>query len=101
MQLKFRSKKSAAGTFVFFDFALMYVRTVATFTQMFGSDSPFFRRPEEAGALRGRYDALVHANIEIDEIRQQVLEAHKLLMALNPDNSKEFTDLIRALESGQ
>ena len=50
-------------------------------------------------------DAELHeigiVNTEIDEIRQQVLEAHKLLMALNPDNSKEFTDLIRALESGQ
>ena len=38
---------------------------------------------------------------EIDETRKQVLEAHKLLMQLNPDNKKEFTDLIRALESGQ
>ena len=38
---------------------------------------------------------------EVDEIRRQVVEAHKLLMQLNPDNSKEFTDLIRALESDQ
>ena len=37
---------------------------------------------------------------EIDEVQRQVLEAHKLLMQLNPDNNKEFTDLIRALESG-
>jgi anti-anti-sigma factor len=35
----------------------------------------------------------------VDETREQVLEAHKLLMQLNPDNCKEFTDLITALES--
>ena len=29
---------------------------------------------------------------------EQVLEAHKLLVQLNPKNSSEFTDLIRALE---
>ncbi len=50
-------------------------------------------------------DAELHdigsVDTELDEIRRQVLEAHKLLMQLNPDNSKEFTDLIRALESGQ
>jgi anti-anti-sigma factor len=38
---------------------------------------------------------------EVDEIKRQVVEAHKLLMQLNPDNKKEFTDLIRALESDQ
>jgi hypothetical protein len=37
----------------------------------------------------------------VDEIRQQVLEAHKLLLKLNPKNSAEFTDLINALESEQ
>jgi hypothetical protein len=40
-------------------------------------------------------------NPDIDEVRRQVLEAHKLLMQLSPDSSKEFTDLIRALESGR
>ena len=39
-------------------------------------------------------------NSDIDEVRRQVLEAHKLLTQLSPDSSKEFTDLIRALESG-
>lgn len=34
-----------------------------------------------------------------DEVRKQVLEAHKLLLKLNPKNSAEFTDLINALES--
>ena len=38
---------------------------------------------------------------DVDEIRQQVLEAHKLLLRLNPQNSAEFTDLINALESEQ
>jgi anti-anti-sigma factor len=37
----------------------------------------------------------------VDEIRQQVIEAHKLLLRLNPQNSAEFTDLINALESEQ
>ena len=49
-------------------------------------------------------DADLHAietvNSDIDEVRRQVLEAHKLLTQRSPDSSKEFTDLIRALESG-
>lgn len=49
-------------------------------------------------------DAELHAietvNSDIDEVRRQVLEAHKLLTQLSSDSSKEFTDLIRALESG-
>ena len=49
-------------------------------------------------------DADLHAietvNSDIDEVRRQVLEAHKLLTQLSPDSSKEFTNLIRALESG-
>jgi anti-anti-sigma factor len=36
---------------------------------------------------------------EVDEVRQQVLEAHKLLIKLNPKNGAEFTDLINALEA--
>ena len=36
---------------------------------------------------------------EVDEVRQQVLEAHKLLIKLNPKNVAEFTDLINALEA--
>jgi anti-anti-sigma factor len=35
----------------------------------------------------------------VGEVRKQVLEAHKLLLKLNPKNSAEFTDLINALES--
>ncbi|MGB0458726.1 MAG: STAS domain-containing protein [Porticoccaceae bacterium] len=37
----------------------------------------------------------------VDEVRRQVLEAHKLLLKLNPKNSAEFTDLINALEADQ
>ena len=37
----------------------------------------------------------------VDEVRQQVLEAHKLLLKLNPNNRAEFTDLIKALEADQ
>ena len=33
-----------------------------------------------------------------EEIRERVLEAHRLLVALNPDNQKEFIDLIKELE---
>ena len=36
---------------------------------------------------------------DIDDVQLQVLEAHKLLIELSPGNSREFTDLIRALES--
>lgn len=35
----------------------------------------------------------------VDEVRKQVLEAHRLLLKLNPENSAEFTDLINALEA--
>ena len=37
----------------------------------------------------------------VDEVRRQVLEAHKLLLKLNPKNSAEFTDLINTLEADQ
>ena len=36
---------------------------------------------------------------EVAEVRKQVLEAHKLLLQLNPNNSDEFVDLSRALEA--
>jgi anti-anti-sigma factor len=38
---------------------------------------------------------------EVDDVRRQVLESHKLLLRLNPENSDEFTDLIAALETDQ
>ena len=38
---------------------------------------------------------------EVSDVRRQVLESHKLLLKLNPENSEEFTDLIAALESEQ
>lgn len=36
----------------------------------------------------------------VDETREQVLEAHKLLSSFNERNKQEFMDLIRALEEG-
>lgn len=51
----------------------------------------------------GEFDAelrcLDAVTSEVDEVRQQVLEAHKLLLKLNPKNGAEFTDLINALEA--
>lgn len=44
--------------------------------------------------------AIEAVDTEIDEMRQQVLEAHKLLVKLRPDNQEQFIDLIRALEAG-
>ncbi|MGB2376010.1 MAG: STAS domain-containing protein [Porticoccaceae bacterium] len=44
--------------------------------------------------------AIEAVDTEVDEMRQQVLEAHKLLVKLSPDSQEQFTDLIRALESG-
>lgn len=43
--------------------------------------------------------SLETTDAKIDELREQVLESHKLLRQLNPENSIEFSDLIRALES--
>jgi anti-anti-sigma regulatory factor len=45
--------------------------------------------------------SLEEVSAGVDEIRQQVIESHKLLLRLNPQNSAEFTDLINALESEQ
>lgn len=56
---------------------------------------------QQVPAIDAELHSIESVSSEVDEIRRQVLEAHKLLMQLNPDNSKEFTDLIRALESDQ
>ncbi len=37
-------------------------------------------------------------NADVEHLRQQVLEAHRLLSLLNPKNQREFVDLIRSLE---
>jgi len=55
----------------------------------------FQQSPDMDGELR----KLEEVPSGVDELRHQVLEAHKLLLQLNPDGSAEFTDLIRALES--
>jgi anti-anti-sigma factor len=56
---------------------------------------------QEVPNINVKLHSIESVNPEVNEIRRQVVEAHKLLMQLNPDNSKEFTDLIRALESDQ
>ena len=56
----------------------------------------FQQSPNEFDAELRCLDAVTS---EVDEVRQQVLEAHKLLIKLNPKNEAEFTDLINALEA--
>ncbi len=56
----------------------------------------FQQSPEEFDAELRCLDVVTS---EVDEVRQQVLEAHKLLIKLNPKNGAEFTDLINALEA--
>jgi anti-anti-sigma factor len=56
----------------------------------------FQQSPNEFDAELRCLDAVTS---EVDEVRQQVLEAHKLLAKLNPKNKAEFTDLINALEA--
>jgi anti-anti-sigma factor len=56
---------------------------------------------QEVPTIDAELHSIESVSPEVDEIRRQVVEAHKLLMQLNPDNKKEFTDLIRALESDQ
>jgi len=54
---------------------------------------------QQVPTISAKLHNITSVNPEVDEIRRQVLEAHKLLVQLNPKNSSEFTDLIRALES--
>jgi len=56
---------------------------------------------QEVPNITAKLQSITSVNPEVDEIRKQVLEAHKLLVQLNPKNSSEFTDLIHALESDQ
>ena len=56
---------------------------------------------QEVPNITAKLQSITSVNPEVEEIRKQVLEAHKLLVQLNPKNSSEFTDLIRALESDQ
>ncbi len=44
---------------------------------------------------------LAAVDAPVDELRQQVLDAHRTLVELNPDKHGEFTDLIAALEREQ
>lgn len=55
----------------------------------------FQQLPEISAELH----SLDNTDADMGEVRQQVLESHKLLGQLNPQGSAEFTDLIHALES--
>ena len=55
---------------------------------------------QDVPEISAKLQSITSVNSEVDEIRKQVLEAHKLLVQLNPKNSSEFIDLIRALETG-
>lgn len=44
---------------------------------------------------------LAAVDAPVDELRQQVIDAHRTLVELNPDKHGEFTDLIAALEHEQ
>lgn len=54
---------------------------------------------EEVPKSQDNLHEIEEVSAEVEEIRRQVLEAHKLLVLLSPENQHEFTDLIRALES--
>ena len=55
---------------------------------------------EDVPDIWAELQAIELVDAEVDEMRRQVLEAHKLLVKLSPDSQEQFTDLIRALESG-
>ena len=55
---------------------------------------------EDVPEISVELQAIEPVDTEVDEMRRQVLEAHKLLVKLNPDSQEQFTDLIRALEAG-
>jgi hypothetical protein len=40
----------------------------------------------------------ISPDVEVEEVRDRVLEAHRLLSVLNERNQQEFIDLIRSLE---
>ncbi len=49
--------------------------------------------------VSGDLYSLESVDAKIDEVRQHVLESHRILGQLNSQNSAQFDDLIRALES--
>lgn len=54
---------------------------------------------EGAAELKGA-QALCADCANEDDVRLRVLEAHKILVGLNPSNQSEFKDLIASLENG-
>lgn len=53
---------------------------------------------QESPASAADYRELPDITAEVEEVRDRVLEAHRLLSVLNERNQQEFIDLIRSLE---
>ncbi|HBO15696.1 MAG TPA: anti-anti-sigma factor [Porticoccaceae bacterium] len=54
---------------------------------------------DEVPVCEGEVTHLDTVTPEVDETRRQVLEAHKTLVQLRPENNDQFIDLIHALEA--
>ncbi|PHS74174.1 STAS domain-containing protein [Porticoccus sp.] len=55
---------------------------------------------QESSSSAADYQELpdISPDVEVEEVRDRVLEAHRLLSVLNERNQQEFIDLIRSLE---
>ncbi len=53
---------------------------------------------EHFAAQRNLAELPVSSDLLEDEVRERVIEAHKVLMSLNEQNRETFKDLVRALE---
>jgi anti-anti-sigma factor len=55
---------------------------------------------QESSSSAADYQELpdIGPDVEVEEVRDRVLEAHRLLSVLNERNQQEFIDLIRSLE---
>lgn len=47
----------------------------------------------------GLAESLADSNLAEGDVKKKVIEAHRILMALNENNRNEFTDLVHILES--
>lgn len=58
-----------------------------------------FQIVERAIESTEEFGELAPCECDEEELRQRVLEAHRVLMALNEDNREAFKDLVEALEA--
>ncbi len=63
-----------------------------------GFDSVFDIRPYSP-AQETAVEALPQVNLSEGEVCKKIVEAHRILMGMNDDNSAKFRDLIEVLES--